>query len=288
MEQRLDTVTGSLKHGECIGLDAEFTGRNEMLELAVVDLSLDPIFESLFTPARSRRWSKVPHGITPAMTKGCPKFAWRVPRVQRIVDRCRYMIGFALENDISHLRAEKIERLETKRVLDLRDWFWLIHGRHHGFDYREGVGLGTICSELQIQDDAEGPHRAGSDTRCTLRCFRLLMDRFIERHGLEEATFDAVVAAFDREFDSAMADYRRAAAAGFLSLVINDEGTIMIKANKEKPANCIESVAVADRHQALSHLGRTLTGRACTGRIILPEVTAEALSQLRAMAGDGE
>ncbi|MBD5186223.1 MAG: hypothetical protein HDS92_06415 [Bacteroidales bacterium] len=274
-------ATESLKRGECIGLDAEFTGSNEMLELAVLDLSLEPLFESLFTPARSRRWSKVPHGITPAMVKGKPKFAWRVPRVQRIIDRCRYMVGFALENDIAHLRAERVARLETKRVLDLRDWFWLIYGRHHGFDYREGVGLTVICDELQVTADTNGPHRAGYDTECTLRCFLMLMERFVERQDLQEAEFDEVVARFDSEFDTAMAEYRRAAAAGFLSLVVNDEGTVMIKANKERPAECIESVAVADRHEALTALGRRLTGRHRTGRIILPAVTPEVITELR-------
>lgn len=281
MGQSLESVLATLQHGECIGLDAEFTGSNEMLELAVMDVSLAPVFESLFTPARSRRWSKVPHGITPAMVKGCPKFAWRVPRVQRIVDRCRYMVGFALENDISHLRAERVQRLEAKRVLDLRDWFWMVYGRHHGFDYRNGVSLALICEELQVTDDEEGPHRAGFDTRCTLRCFRMLLERFIDNNALADLTFDEVIARFYGEFDAAMDEYRRSEAAGFLSLVVNDEGTVIIKANKERPEECIESVAVANRHEALAALARKLTGHQRLNRIILPAVTPEVIALLR-------
>ena len=70
MKPQIDAITATLRRGECIGLDAEFTGASEMLELSVYDLSLEVIFESLFRPARSQRWSKVPHGITPAMVKG--------------------------------------------------------------------------------------------------------------------------------------------------------------------------------------------------------------------------
>lgn len=286
MSGKIEPIISSLGRGECIALDAEFTGRSEMLELAVADITLETLFESLFTPARSRRWSRVPHGITPAMVKGAPKFAWRVQRVQRVIDRCRYLVGFALENDIARLKAERVVRLETKRVLDLRDWFWLIYGRHHGFDYREGVGLASICAELQIDDDSGEAHRAGYDTRCTLLCFRLLLERFAERHSLLDAPFDRVVAEFDREFDAAMAEYRRLAAAGFLSMVVTDEGSVIIKANRERPEGegVVESVAVADRRDALARLSREITGRVRPGRIILNAVTPEALERLRAVA----
>lgn len=287
MESLTDKLAATLRRGECIGLDAEFTGANEMLELAVADLSGEVIFESLFRPARSRRWSRVPHGITPAMVAGCPKFAWRVPRVQRIVDRCRYMIGFALENDISHLRAEGVERLDVKRVLDLRDWFWLVHGRNHGFDYREGVNLSLIREVLDVGGDDEGDaHRAGFDTRCTLLCFRELLGRFAGRCSPEPATFDEVVTMFDREFYTAMSAYRREAAAGFVSLIVTDEGRYIIKANKLRPdaGNVIECVAVADRRAAMGRLARILTGRPHSNRIVLtcddPHDAADAMRGL--------
>lgn len=283
MTEVLQQVIASLNRGECIGLDAEFTGSNEMLELAVIDIAGETIFESLFTPARSRRWSRVPHGITPAMTKGKPKFAWRVPRVQRIVNKARYLVGFALENDIAHLRAEKVEKLDTKQVLDLRDWFWHIYGRHHGFDYREGVGLSTICDELQVSDDTLGPHRAASDTRCTLRCFTMLLERFVDRNGLREADFHTVVRRFYDEFEVSMAEYRRAAAAGFISLMLTDEGTPVIKANKERPADSdrlLFSTAVENRHAALGRLAERITGHHRTGRIVLSEVSPKIMAEL--------
>lgn len=287
MESLADTLAATLRRGECIVLDAEFTGANEMLELAVADLSGEMIFESLFRPARSRRWSRVPHGITPDMVAGCPKFAWRVPRVQRIVDRCRYMIGFALENDISHLRAEGIGRLDTKRVLDLRDWFWLVHGRHHGFDYREGVNLSLIREVLDVGGDDDGDaHRAGFDTRCTLLCFRELLGRFAGRCKPEPATFDEAVAMFYSEFDTAMDAYRREAAAGFVSLIVTEEGRHVIKANKLRPEaeNVIECVAVVDRRVAMGRLSRILTGRPHSNRIVLdsgdPHDAVEAMHRL--------
>lgn len=286
MESLADTLAATLRRGECIGLDAEFTGANEMLELAVADLSLEVIFESLFRPARSQRWSRVPHGITPAMVKGCPRFAWRVPRVQRIIDRCRYLVGFALENDVAHLRAEGVARLETKRTLDLRDWFWLVYGRHHGLDYREGVNLALICDILGVSDDDSRAHRAGYDTQCTLRCFRELLERFLSRQEQCPDTFDGAVALFDREFDSAMAAYRREAAAGFVSLVVTEEGRHVIKANKLRPEasdSLIECVAVADRHAAMETLARTLTGRTRSNRIVLDGFTPQVLAAVRAL-----
>lgn len=291
MSELVQKVASSLRRGECIALDAEFTARNEMLELAVMDLSFDPIFESLFTPARSRRWSKVPHGITPAMVKGCPKFAWRVPRVQRIINKARFIIGFALENDITHLKAERIERLDTKRVLDLRDWFWLVYGRHHGFDYREGVSLVSICEELQVTDDGD-PHRARYDTACTLRCFRMLFERFVINHGLEECDFDEVVAHFDREFAVAMDAYKLAAAAGFISLVVNAEGSIMIKPNKERQESAEGydvklSVPVTHRFQAMASLSQRLGIGHRTGRILLREITPDVIDAIREVQSCG-
>ena len=291
MKPQIDPITATLRRGECIGLDAEFTGASEMLELSVYDLSLEVIFESLFRPARSQRWSKVPHGITPAMVKGCPRFAWKVPRVQRIIDRCRYMVGFALENDISHLRAEGVVRLETKRVLDLRDWFWLVFGRHHGFDYREGVSLSVITEILGVGKDDGRAHRAGYDTECTLICFRELLGRFLSTCAVQPDTFDDAVAMFGREFDAAMAVYRKECAAGFVSLMLSDDGRYVIKANKlrpDMPENLMECVAVADRHEAMDILAETISGRVRrSNRIIIDAVTPDVIEAIRSVSDSG-
>lgn len=257
---------------KCLCLDAEFASSRdilEMLELTMIDSEGTVIYNHRFRPARMRRWNLVPHNISPAMVAAEPSFASCRPSIQRILDGADYLMGFALENDLRRLEAQGTRRLDDKRVIELRDWFWLIYGRDHGLDYSQNVGLERCCSELGVDIDPEQAHGAAYDTTVTLRCFHILLEQFVAGHPDE--TFDTFDSLFDRfadEFGEAKKAYDLAAARGFCTIYRIDKPDSDMKfrfiASRQEPdaarTDIVASIPVENRRKAVIDLSKMLTG----------------------------
>ncbi len=254
----------------CVCLDAEFASSRdilEMLELTMIVSEGKVIYNQRFMPARIRRWNLIPHGIRPSMVAAEPSFASCRPSIQRIIDNAKYLMGFALENDLRRLEAQGTRNLADKKIIELRDWFWHIYGRNHGLDYSQDIGLARCCNELGVEIDPDQAHAAAYDTTVTLRCFHILLDSFAAAHpGF--GSFDDLYAAFAGEFAEAKKAYDLEAAKGYCSIFhhIRQDGSRDYRfiASREAPDpqrhDLIATIPVANRRKAIIDLSTMLAG----------------------------
>lgn len=265
MQQLTESILNAVKPANCICFDAEFARGMEMLELSIVDMRGHTMYQQRFKPRRYRTWDSDIHHITPAMVATAPSFAACRRRIQAIIDNCSYIVGFAVrENDISKMKRQYVQGLDSKQVLELRDWFWVCHERHHGLDYLQGISLKLCCEQLGMEHDDGKAHSAAYDAAVTLECFKLLFDRFISIYGngRKYLSFADVVTHFRSIFKKYKYEYDLERAAGYCAIVrAGDE--FLLKATREKPDACeqtIACIAVYDRKKALMRLSEKFTG----------------------------
>lgn len=252
---------------EIITLDAEFAEGREMLELAAVDFEGNELMLQRFKPATLTEWNDVKiHGITPEMVCDCPSFASCVPTINNMILKARYVVGFAVaENDLAKMKREGVSGIDNLRILELRDWFWLCHGRDAGLDYSSHINLEKCCTELEIeaQDDDTHFHSAIFDTRSTLAAFRALLSRYIDtRPQLTDASFDTIFENFSQEFKEAKEIYDSDLSAGYAFITLQPNGLYKFRVNRQLPVkgNVIASIEVASRKKALLHFSQIFTG----------------------------
>ena len=245
MQQLTESILNAVKPANCICFDAEFARGMEMLELSIVDMRGHTMYQQRFKPRRYRTWDSDIHHITPAMVATAPSFAACRRRIQAIIDNCSYIVGFAVrENDISKMKRQYVQGLDSKQVLELRDWFWVCHGRHHGLDYLQGISLKLCCEQLGMEHDDGKAHSAAYDAAVTLECFKLLFDRFISIYGngRKYLSFADVVTHFRSIFKKYKYEYDLERAAGYCAIVrAGDE--FLLKATREKPDACEQTIA---------------------------------------------
>lgn len=270
----------------CICFDAEFARGMEMLELSIIDVRGRLMYQQRFKPRRYRTWSSEIHHITPEMVAGAPSFSSARRRIQPIIDRCRYVMGFAVrENDMAKMKRQYVQGLDSKRVLELRDWFWLCHGREAGLDYMQGISLRRCCEELGVGHDDGMAHSAAYDACVTLECFRILFDRFVGKYGAERKyeRFGDVVAHFESVFKKYKHEYDCSLAAGYC--VIERAGkSYLVKSSREFPAvgeDTVECIAVADRRSTMMALSERFTGTARARSFFFGRLTPDRLEFFR-------
>lgn len=267
------TLFPDFKPLQCICLDAEFASWRdilEMLELTMTDSEGKVIFNHRFRPARIRKWNLIPHGIRPSDVEREPSFASCRPSIQRILDGARYLIGFAIDNDIRRLEGQGVRRLNRPHIIEIRDWFWLIYGREAGLDYAQDIGLARCCKELGVEIDPDQAHGAAYDTAITLRCFHVLLERFVKSHADRAfASFDELYDTFAQEFGEAKKAYDLAAAHGYCTIYATETESgkgFRFAASKEAPdperSDIVATIEVANRRKAILDLSKLLTGQA--------------------------
>lgn len=245
--------TKPAESGRCICLDAEFVEGEELIELSIFDLSRKPLYYSRFKPERYKQWDSSIHGIKPDMVADAPSFASELPAVQRIINDATYMIGFAVENDISHLRSQGITGLNDKHIIELRNWYWINHGIQAGIDLFQGVSLASVVESLELNFGEEGMHSASGDTLATLDSFLLLYSRFRSERNLGSKSFEEAVRLFDEEFAREKLEYDRTHAEGYAVLLRMSDGCYGLRIRREEPRQSSRIVAVikvADRQRA--------------------------------------
>lgn len=239
---------------EYICLDTEFVNNVSIIELSVFSISGREIYHRLFRPSRQLKWTAPPDKlkITPEMVADKPTFGSMLPEVQPIFDKARFIIGYAIDNDIKMLEKEGVAGLLNIRPIEVRELYWLVKGREDGVDLYAVPNLLSCCNELGITFDEAHAHFASSDTLATLRCFHELMRRLCQTHGVNynDRQPDEAMALFDREFEIAKKEYMREQAHGFLSVVRTERG-FKIKSSRFRPETPVEvCVEVADRSLA--------------------------------------
>lgn len=270
----------------CICFDAEFARGMEMLELSIVDVRGTLIYQQRFKPVRYRTWDSTVHHITPAMVAAAPSFSSSRKRIQPIIDRCRYIIGFAVrENDIAKMKRQYVMGLDSKRVIELRDWFWICHGREAGFDYMQGISLRLCCEQLGVGHDGEHAHSASYDACVTLECFRRLFDRFVMSYGAgrQYRSFAEVIGHFESVFRKYKHEYDIRLAAGYCVIERVDH-SFLVKTSRELPnmdESTVECIAVDNRKETLRRLSECFTGNSRSRSFFFSRLTPERLEFFR-------
>lgn len=230
------------------------TDRGELLELSIYNGAGEEVYHHYFKPFSQKRWRTDIHHITPEMVKDEPFFSACRRDIQRIVDYADYVIGFAIDNDIRSLTGEGVKGFDKKRVVEIRDWYWLCIGNERGVDINGGPGLQVCAPELGVEFGEKAAHSASGDTEVTLKCFMELVGLFRSRYmeGEDAAELRSVIDRFEQEYAVARCEFRRRKAAGALHLLRHENGSFKIgrsPATGDKLAN-VASVEVADRYKA--------------------------------------
>lgn len=246
-----------------IFLDAEFVEGDELIELSIYSFEREEIYHSLFKPVRYTEWDSSVHHITPDMVADAPAFSAELPAVQRLIDAASHIGGFAVENDIFHLKAQGVAGIDEKPVIELRNWFWINYGRDNGLDLFQGVSLATVVGNMGVSFGEEGMHSASGDTLATLDAFRLLYDKYVVSRTLAGEDFDAVVGRFNEEYAREKLEYDRNNAEGYVVLVRVGAG-YALRLKREEPREGGKNVAVirvADRQRAAIELHNMIARR---------------------------
>lgn len=237
-----------------ICLDTEFVNNQAIIELSVFNIAGEEIYHELYRPDKRVRWTAPPDKlkITPEMLEGKPTFPERREAVQKIIDRCSCIIGYAIDNDISMLRKCGIQGLDTKRIVEVRELFWYVVGRSQGMDLNSVPRLTACTNELGMEFSDGEAHFASSDTRATLFCFHTLLERYAHDKGLEGFDKDnpaEILDMFNADFAMARDAFLRERASGYVCL-FPVENAMKMKVLREKPADdagALLTVWVADR-----------------------------------------
>ena len=252
------------RHKRCVCLDAEFVEGDEIIEISIFALDRTQLFHHLFRPAGYSSWDSSIHHITPGMVSDAPSFEALRPEIQDIRDSADHLIGFAVDNDITHLSHQGIRNLSGKHIIELRNWFWINHGLQNGLDLFQKVSLASVTEHLGVSFGEEGMHSAAGDTRATLDCFRMLYDRFCSANSLDPEDFEGAMKAFDDIFIREKLEYDRTHAEGYALLLRVGQGyALRIKREEPRPGGRIEAcISVADRHKAGIELHNMMARRA--------------------------
>lgn len=250
-----------------ICFDAETTDRGELLELSVYNISGNEIYHSYFKPVNSRRWRTDIHHITPEMVAGAPTAKRELPRLQSLADTATHLLGFAVDNDIRILSNAGVKNLDSKSVIEVRQWYWLCVGREKGDDINGGPGLGAVAAELGVGLSDTEAHSASADTAATLQCFKKLLDIYIESFmpgtGPGEAGLPEVISHFEKSYRTAREEVMRLRAHGNIYIALTPKGH---KFMRSRPASgLLLELEVEDRYTAELDFHRLFANRRTPG-----------------------
>jgi len=286
MYELTETLLTTLRPTACVCCDAEFARGMEMLELSIVDICGNIIYQQRFKPRHYRTWSADVHHITPEMVASAPSFSSCRRRIQAILDKCRYIVGFAVrENDLNKMKRQYVQGLDSKNVLELRDWFWICYGREHSLDYRQGISLKLCCEKLGIGLDENQAHSSVYDACMTLKCFKILFDSFVARYDSERhfCTFADVTTYFATVFKKYKYEYDLERASGYCYITRAGED-FMLKSARECPEpdeQIIECIAVENRKKAVLRISEKFTGSPHSRSFFFHNLTDSQLDYFR-------
>lgn len=151
-------------------VDTEYTEHNELLEIAVVDLSGRCLYHRFFRPAKHDSWpeSEKIHHITPAMVANKPTARECAKEIRQLLYSAECLAFFSPHGDLYVLRSIGIL---PRNVIDIRD----------GLPNRlRDCGLEEVASWFCYKWQG-ARHSALGDARAAAYCYMVLVDSLIER-----------------------------------------------------------------------------------------------------------
>lgn len=264
-----------------ICLDAEFADGRYMLELSISNAQGKLIYNRRFKPEKISDWGTIPHGITPAMVSDAPLFRHCLKEIQAIIDRADYITGFALENDFRRLQAEDIVIPESKKVIEVKDWFWSLYGLDHGFDYQKGVSNQSVATELGIAIEEDKLHASDYDIELSLSSLNELLKR---ADTSAASSLDDYYPAVMDKFKADKEEYDRQQSAGFCSILQKDNG-YWIKFNKNRPfpsRGLIAVIEVESRKEAMLYMSKLFLNHIEEGNFFVEKLSNAKLEKFKA------
>jgi len=167
-------------------IDTETTGlepgKDEILQVSIVDGNGDILFDSLVKPTHRKRWPKAAevNGITPDMVKDKPNIEDIADDIERTMDGAELLVGYNLEFDTSMLDACGVS-LRARDTFDVMKEYASVHGKWNNYynDY-SFVKLVTAAHHYGIKFD---PHDSSEDATATIKVFKKLLqdDTYVSR-----------------------------------------------------------------------------------------------------------
>ena len=164
-----------------IFLDAEMTGprgiyaggKEEIVELAILDNRGRPVINQLVRPAHRKSWlvGQRIHGISPAMVADAPTLEALLPKVSEAVKGCRvvmYNSALCLQFLPRTLFRESWVECAMLRYAGWKGEWMAADGNHHWHELREAATATGFKEDIQW-------HRAFADTLACRHLWRFLV-----------------------------------------------------------------------------------------------------------------
>lgn len=232
-------------HIACLDTESTSTGnRNEILELSIYDGRGQLLHNQLYKPKKVKKWpfSEKVHGITPLMVQDKPFFETHIRKVEKIFQRSRMILGFAIDNDIRVLERYGFDSL-WDRAFDVRNLYWAVKGEEKGFDYFHVPSLIVCAEDCGFQWGEGSAHSAAADAEATLFCFNILIRQYALKYQLfeiqEEELSDQQIFCVWKHIDDMISEelHKRAVekAKGWLYIMQCSDGYYVIPRKKPLP-----------------------------------------------------
>lgn len=159
-------------------IDTETTGlepgKDEILQVSVVNGNGDVLFDSLVKPTHRKRWPKAAevNGITPDMVKGKPNIEDVADDIERAMDGAELLVGYNLEFDTSMLDACGVS-LGSHDTFDVMKEYASVHGKWN--DYYNDYSFVKLTTAAHHYGIKLNPHDSSEDAVATVRVFEKLL-----------------------------------------------------------------------------------------------------------------
>lgn len=273
-----------MRSRQFIAMDAEFADGRYMLELSIYDNSGELIYNQRFRPKRISTWRLDPHNITPEDVKDMPYFSECIADIQNIIDESEFILGFDLKNDIKVLRREGISISSDKSIVELRDWFWMLYGSRHDFDYENRVSNESVAKALdvEVELDESKLHSAHYDTMLSLLSFSRLMD-YLNEINIRPESFEDAYSQFQPLYKASKDIYDAENAAGYCYIRSTGD-RYLIDYSSESPEEddrIIASIHVANKKRAKIDISALFLGRNVAGKFKVDKISPAKLSKFK-------
>ena len=146
--------------------------RNELLQVSVLDLDGQVIYNSHFMPcAESWPEAESVNHITPEMVKDAPSISQEITGLSEILSKASTIIGYNTSFDLDFLRFNGLVISQNVEIVDVMDLFAPIYGewdeKHEDYRWKSL----SICAEYYGYDWSKHPgqaHNSLADCRATL------------------------------------------------------------------------------------------------------------------------
>ena len=236
---------------DIIFFDTEFTGNGELLELAIINGDGALLYHSYFKPITSKQWKTDIHHISPEMVANERSFSSCLPEIQPIFNNAKVLSGFSLKNDLKILEEHGIQNLRDKKIIDIHDYFWLIHKDEVKWNLDSMPSLIKCSKSLGIDFNEEDAHSASFDTELTLKCYNLLNQRF-SANDSNSGDYSLLADAIINSIEKAKLEYYRKKAIGYIKVYKNNKGYYIsfTSTSDKNNENLIFEVKIENRYKA--------------------------------------